>query len=583
MSHPTVSILLTSYNHQSYIEEAINSVLGQTFSDYELVVWDDGSTDRSWELIQGFHDPRIRTHRNSLNACGRGLNSVFDTMRGKYLAIHHSDDRWSPTKLAQQVKLLDNSPDVGACFTHVVTINHLGSEVDDAHSPHTAVFNQDDKSRHEWLRHLFFRGNAFCHPSALIRRECFQALGPYNEGLFHLPDYHMWVRLCLGFEINVIPERLTHFRTYTDSLSSMSSPSLENRVRHHHEMPHALEAFRSISLQDLVLAFPESKAFEGTPHEMSVVDYMLAMTAIRSKDSGEAQRSFGANLLTRCWMDDAVRDQLYSIHGLTRHQLRDPDLLVDHSNCIAITNLTNKLQEISACMQKGCQDVQPALVAGRLFDEIRRSASHSVFKSIQASIPERSFHLFNHILYDIRTLIGDRPCTYLEIGSYCGASALLMLSHPMKTDVICIDPLCLPPSHFNGTKDQDQTLYDNLSILSSNKSFEIIKSFSQDPALIAALYSQEIVIDMLFIDGDHGYASVISDFLLYEPLVRSGGYIVFDDYNDSEYSPDVHHAVNALVGRLADDQRFVIVGAIPDLQGCSQDSTVGNEFVLYKR
>jgi predicted O-methyltransferase YrrM len=366
-------------------------------------------------------------------------------------------------------------------------------------------------------------------------------------------------------------------------MSSQSAPTTANIIRHRHEMIHVLEAYRSIGLDDLLTAFPETKAFEGIPREDSIIDYMLAMLAVTSTQSTAAQRSFGAHLLTRCWMDSDVRLKLHSIHGLTRHQLLTPAILVDHSNSLQISNLANELKQVSIQLDQ-CRNLKaPSVSAEMLIEEIRQSNSLSLFKEIQESIQERSFHLYNHILYDIRTVWGDRPCTYLEIGSYCGASALLMLSHPLNTQVICVDPLNLPPAHFEGTKSQDETLYDNLCRLGKHQKFEILKSFSQEPSLIEALYRQKISIDILFIDGDHSYSAVISDFQIYEPLVASGGYIIFDDYHDHAHSPDVHHAVNELAQRHRDDSRFEIIGPIPDLQHCNPTMPGGNEFVIHKR
>jgi predicted O-methyltransferase YrrM len=358
---------------------------------------------------------------------------------------------------------------------------------------------------------------------------------------------------------------------------------MDNIIRHMHEIPHALEAFCGISLSDLLQTFPEAEKFQGLLAQDSVVNYMLAMVALTSQSSKHVHRSFGANLLTRCWMDETVRDKLYAVHGLTRHRLRDPEILVDHSRRIQLSNLTSQLQEVTSRPEVGNHLAEPASLARRLDDEIKRSDSLSVLKAIQASIPERSFHLFNHILYDIRTMIGDRPCTYLEIGSYCGASALLMLSHPLKTEVVCIDPLNLPSDHYAGNKSQEETLYDNLSRLGKSQDFEIIKSTSQDPCLVEALFRQGISIDILFIDGDHRFSSVVSDFLIYEPLVSPGGYIVFDDYHDPVHSPEVHHAVNELVAKNKDNPRLEIIGPIPDLQGCNPANPEGNEFVIHKR
>ena len=106
---PKISVILTSYNHEAYIAESIRSVLAQTFQDFELLIFDDGSQDRSQEIIREFHDNRIRlflvSENRGANAC---MQEVFPQASGEYIAIHHSDDCWRPDKLERQVELLEN-------------------------------------------------------------------------------------------------------------------------------------------------------------------------------------------------------------------------------------------------------------------------------------------------------------------------------------------------------------------------------------------------------------------------------------------------------------------------------------------
>ena len=89
---PSVSIILTSYNHEKFIREAINSVLNQTYTDFELIVWDDASTDASWEIIQSYQDPRIKVFRNEVNE-RKVINKALLSghVSGRYVAIHHSE------------------------------------------------------------------------------------------------------------------------------------------------------------------------------------------------------------------------------------------------------------------------------------------------------------------------------------------------------------------------------------------------------------------------------------------------------------------------------------------------------------
>lgn len=100
-----VSIILTSFNHAKYLREAIESALNQTFSDFELIIWDDASTDDSWEIIQSYSDPRIKSFRNDVRRRGiYGINrAISEVAEGEYIAIHHSDDVWELNKLALRI------------------------------------------------------------------------------------------------------------------------------------------------------------------------------------------------------------------------------------------------------------------------------------------------------------------------------------------------------------------------------------------------------------------------------------------------------------------------------------------------
>ena len=91
---PKISVILTSFNHAKYLREAIESTLNQTFTDFELIIWDDASCDNSWEVINEYNDPRIKRFRNDIQRRGGwGMNkAITEIASGKYIAIHHSDD-----------------------------------------------------------------------------------------------------------------------------------------------------------------------------------------------------------------------------------------------------------------------------------------------------------------------------------------------------------------------------------------------------------------------------------------------------------------------------------------------------------
>ena len=143
-----VSIILSSYNHAKYIKEAIDSVLDQTFSNFELIIWDDASSDDSWEIISSYSDPRIKAFRNEENMRG-GITkkAIAEVAAGKYIAIHHSDDIWESEKLAKQVAFLDSHPEIGAVFSQAHIIDENGDDCKDEKNFYFKIFDQPNRGR----------------------------------------------------------------------------------------------------------------------------------------------------------------------------------------------------------------------------------------------------------------------------------------------------------------------------------------------------------------------------------------------------------------------------------------------------
>ena len=120
---PKVSVLLTSYNHGNYIGESIQSILDQTYKDFELVILDDASTDNSVEVIKSFKDKRIKTIFRKKNLCRAICKEIIEPLQGEYIAIAHCDDKWNKEKLEKKVKYLDTHKNTAACFTWVELID----------------------------------------------------------------------------------------------------------------------------------------------------------------------------------------------------------------------------------------------------------------------------------------------------------------------------------------------------------------------------------------------------------------------------------------------------------------------------
>ena len=201
---PAVSVIIPVYNGTNYLREAIDSVLAQTFTDYELIVIDDGSTDGTWDLIQSY-GPRIRGFQKPNGGVASALNRGLKEMRGRWFAWLSHDDLWLPHKLERQVDFLLKSPQFKACYTDYFVINSQGVILSQVETPWYP--------RLEAIRVMF--GQMYMGGSTmLVERACFDQVGWFSEELRTTQDVDMWMRLLRYFDIGRVPESLVKQRIH---------------------------------------------------------------------------------------------------------------------------------------------------------------------------------------------------------------------------------------------------------------------------------------------------------------------------------------------------------------------------------
>lgn len=220
---PLVTVLMPNHNGEAFIAQTIESVLGQTFRDFEFLIVEDGSTDRSREIIGRYADLRIRMVQLERNGhiCN-ALNVGLEKARGKYIARIDSDDCWYQEKLALQVEFMEGHPECGGCFTWVNVVDENNGPVSD--SLFNTHFRVENCSRHEWVRRFYFEGCRLCHPSAVIPRKIFEELGRYDLGYVQIQDFDMWSRIVKHYPIHVITTPLMNYR-YVKNGSNVSAQS----------------------------------------------------------------------------------------------------------------------------------------------------------------------------------------------------------------------------------------------------------------------------------------------------------------------------------------------------------------------
>lgn len=220
-SPPRVSVVLPLFNTEQFVEEAVRSILGQTFDDFEFLVVDDGSTDTGPDRVARFADPRLRLFRQPENhGIADALNFGVAHARGRLIARMDADDISLPSRLAQQVAYLEDHPEVG-----VVGCPPTVMSVDGAPLRVYPLLSRDRELR----RFLTLQG-PFCHGSVMFRPEIFRAVGGYRSADEPAEDFALWVRIAQKCKLANLPQTLYCLRTGDHSVSARNrARQLEKR------------------------------------------------------------------------------------------------------------------------------------------------------------------------------------------------------------------------------------------------------------------------------------------------------------------------------------------------------------------
>lgn len=188
MNQPKVSIIMPVYNNQDYIKEAIDSVISQTFKDWELIIIDDASSDHTADIIKTYKDKRIIFLKNDRNeGVTASLNKGLKRATGEFVARIDSDDICMPDRFELQVEFLDNNPKTVIVGSNAEIINSSGEKISITDLPMTDLE----------IRNRLFIKNPLLHPSIMLRRKILSKCGQYNEKFNGAEDYELWFRLLL--------------------------------------------------------------------------------------------------------------------------------------------------------------------------------------------------------------------------------------------------------------------------------------------------------------------------------------------------------------------------------------------------
>jgi glycosyltransferase involved in cell wall biosynthesis len=230
MTQPRVSVVIPVRNGKDYIQEALDSVLQQSFTDLELLLIDDGSTDDDYDRY-ALQDERIRVIHLTGNGVSRARNVGMAQSRGEFIAFLDADDVWFPGKLEAQVRYFDAHPDVGVVFGKFIRWPALpaggfapaSSLIEDASELHLA-----DPERSGWLYARLLKGLLVGMNTAVIRRSLYEAIGGFNEAMRQGEDYDFWLKSSRIAEMHSLNGPVALYRIH--GASAMHKLSDENHL-----------------------------------------------------------------------------------------------------------------------------------------------------------------------------------------------------------------------------------------------------------------------------------------------------------------------------------------------------------------
>ena len=210
---PRVSVVIPAYNAQRYLRESVESVLQQSFKDFECIVVDDGSTDRTPAIIDELaaRDPRVRRLTIEHGGIVKGLNAGVEAARGQYIVRTDADDICLPNRFERQVRFLDDHPDCVLAGSKVTLVDPYNS----------TLWDVEVKANHEQIEAELLRGNgwAVIHPSTLLRRDAMLAVGGYRAEYEWVEDLDLFLRMGQIGRLANLQEPLLRYRQHFASVN----------------------------------------------------------------------------------------------------------------------------------------------------------------------------------------------------------------------------------------------------------------------------------------------------------------------------------------------------------------------------
>jgi glycosyltransferase involved in cell wall biosynthesis len=306
---PAISVALSVYNGARFLAPAIESILGQTFADFEFLILDDGSKDESRTIIEAYatRDPRIRPILRENKGLIASLNQLLAQARAPIIARMDADDISMPERFARQYAFLAEHPDYAV-------IGSWADDIDEHDQPWPIDAPPHPITHEDFLERARTGGPLMCHPAVMMRRDAVLSVGGYHAAFRHCEDLDLWLRLTGVARLGSLPEQLIRYRHYADQVSSRHAAEQQIGAAVAFQAWHERENKRPDPTEHLD-RLPPVDQLDALFRRDGVARDVRAKVAHGLLYSREGLRDGGLDLILRHLADGGTRDGMWRTVG----------------------------------------------------------------------------------------------------------------------------------------------------------------------------------------------------------------------------------------------------------------------------